>query len=75
MRKGPNTPFRTFFVSLLLVATISGTTASTSLAQESGFIEHVDGVPIRLHRENFYVQSEPFDSCFPPQYRAGYRAG
>jgi len=46
-------------------------------SQEQGveYIEHVDGVPIRLHREDFYVQSEPFDSCFLPQYRAGYRAG
>ncbi|CAN5778371.1 hypothetical protein BH24CHL3_BH24CHL3_00250 [soil metagenome] len=75
MRKGPNTPFRTFIVSRLLVATIAGTTVSASLAQDSGFIEHIDGVPIRLHLDDFYVQSEPIDSYFPPQYRAGYRAG
>ena len=46
MRKGPNTPFRSFIVSLLLVATIAGTTVSASLAQDSGFIEHIDGAPI-----------------------------
>lgn len=46
MRKGLHIPFRSFIVSLLLVATIAGTAGSALLAQDSGSIEHVDGVSI-----------------------------